>query len=307
MKPLVVARGVVKRYGAFTAVDGVSFQVMEGECFGILGPNGAGKTTLVRLMASLSPLTAGQITVDGLDVSRQGRQVRARIGLVPQHDNLDPELTAWQNLRVFSRYFGVPKAVAEERAGELLDFFHLRERARQRVETLSAGMRRRLIIARALINAPRLLVLDEPTTGLDPQARHLLWQRLRQLKTQGVTMVLTTHYMEEAEQLCDRLIIVHEGRVLAEGSPQALVERYAGREVAEVHLAPFQDEAPVLSRLTGASGLVWERAGDVLFIYARDSDGLDPALLRGMGERVVLRRANLEDVFLRLTGRGLAE
>ncbi len=307
MKPLVVARGVVKRYGAFTAVDGVSFQVMEGECFGILGPNGAGKTTLVRLMASLSPLTAGQITVDGLDVSRQGRQVRARIGLVPQHDNLDPELTAWQNLRVFSRYFGVPKAVAEERAGELLDFFHLRERARQRVETLSAGMRRRLIIARALINAPRLLVLDEPTTGLDPQARHLLWQRLRQLKAQGVTMVLTTHYMEEAEQLCDRLIIVHEGRVLAEGSPQALVERYAGREVAEVHLAPFQDEAPVLSRLTGASGLVWERAGDVLFIYARDSDGLDPALLRGMGERVVLRRANLEDVFLRLTGRGLAE
>ncbi len=307
MKPLVVARGVVKRYGAFTAVDGVSFQVMEGECFGILGPNGAGKTTLVRLMASLSPLTAGQITVDGLDVSRQGRQVRARIGLVPQHDNLDPELTAWQNLRVFSRYFGVPKAVAEERSGELLDFFHLRERARQRVETLSAGMRRRLIIARALINAPRLLVLDEPTTGLDPQARHLLWQRLRQLKAQGVTMVLTTHYMEEAEQLCDRLIIVHEGRVLAEGSPQALVERYAGREVAEVHLAPFQDEAPVLSRLTGASGLVWERAGDVLFIYARDSDGLDPALLRGMGERVVLRRANLEDVFLRLTGRGLAE
>jgi lipooligosaccharide transport system ATP-binding protein len=307
MKPLVVARGVVKRYGAFTAVDGVSFQVMEGECFGILGPNGAGKTTLVRLMASLSPLTAGQITVDGLDVSRQGRQVRARIGLVPQHDNLDPELTAWQNLRVFSRYFGVPKAVAEERSGELLDFFHLRERARQRVETLSAGMRRRLIIARALINAPRLLVLDEPTTGLDPQARHLLWQRLRQLKAQGVTMVLTTHYMEEAEQLCDRLIIMHEGRVLAEGSPQALVERYAGREVAEVHLAPFQDEAPVLSRLTGARGLVWERAGDVLFIYARDSDGLDPALLRGMGERVVLRRANLEDVFLRLTGRGLAE
>ncbi|HXG41257.1 MAG TPA: ABC transporter ATP-binding protein [Dehalococcoidia bacterium] len=307
MKPLVVASGVVKRYGPLTAVDGISFQVQEGECFGILGPNGAGKTTLVRLMASLSPLTAGQITVDGLDVARQGRQVRARIGLVPQHDNLDPELTAWQNLRVFSRYFGIPRAVAEERAAELLDFFHLRERARQRVETLSAGMRRRLIIARALINAPRLLVLDEPTTGLDPQARHLLWQRLRQLKAQGVTMVLTTHYMEEAEQLCDRLIIVHEGRVLAEGSPQSLVERFVGREVAEVHLAPFQDDAPVRSRLAGIEGLAWERAGDILFIYARSSDGLDPALLRGVGERVVLRRANLEDVFLRLTGRGLAE
>jgi lipooligosaccharide transport system ATP-binding protein len=307
MTALVVAQSVLKRYGAFTAVDGISFQVEEGECFGILGPNGAGKTTTVRLMAALSPLTAGQITVDGLDVARQGRQVRARLGLVPQHDNLDPELTVWQNLRVFSRYFGIARAVAEERADELLEFFHLRERARQRVETLSAGMRRRLIIARALINAPRLLVLDEPTSGLDPQARHLLWQRLRQLKAQGVTMVLTTHYMEEAEQLCDRLIIMHEGRVLAEGSPPSLVERYAGREVAEVHLSPFQDDAPLLARLAGAEGLSWERAGDVLFVYARGRDGLDPALLRGVGERVVLRRANLEDVFLRLTGRGLAE
>jgi lipooligosaccharide transport system ATP-binding protein len=307
MSALVVARGVVKRYRDFTAVDGISFQVEEGECFGILGPNGAGKTTTVRLMAALSPLTAGQITVDGLDVSRQGRQVRGRIGLVPQHDNLDPELSVWQNLRVYSRYFGIPRPLAEERAGELLAFFHLQDRAGQRVETLSAGLRRRLIIARALINAPRLLVLDEPTTGLDPQARHLLWQRLRQLKAQGVTMVLTTHYMEEAEQLCDRLIIMHEGRVLAEGSPQALVERYAGREVAEVHLAPFQDEAPVLSRLAGVEGLSWEKAGDVLFVYARGQNGLDPTLLRGAGERVVLRRANLEDVFLRLTGRGLVE
>lgn len=307
MPPLVVARGIVKRYGAFTAVDGISFHVEEGECFGILGPNGAGKTTTVRLMAALSPLTAGQLLVDGLDVSRHGRQVRARLGLVPQHDNLDPELTVWQNLRVFSRYYGIPRAVAEERAAELLEFFHLQDRARQRVETLSAGMRRRLIIARALINAPRLLVLDEPTTGLDPQARHVLWQRLRQLKAQGVTMVLTTHYMEEAEQLCDRLVILNEGRVVVEGSPQALVERYAGREVVEVHLGLDGDGEQVLARLAGVGDLSWERAGDVLFLYVRGEDGLDPALLRGVGERVVFRRPNLEDVFLRLTGRGLTE
>jgi lipooligosaccharide transport system ATP-binding protein len=307
MGTLVVARGLRKSFGSVVAVDGISFQVEEGEVFGILGPNGAGKTTTIRMVAGLSPPSGGELLVDGLDVSRHGRRIRARLGLVPQHDNLDPELTVRQNLLVYSRYFDLPRKLAEERIEEVLQLFHLKERENARIDSLSGGLRRRLIIARALINAPRLLILDEPTAGLDPQARHLVWQKLRQLQSQGITMLLTTHYMEEAEQLCDRLIILHQGRILAEGSPRELIEAYAGREVVEVR-SPTPKERTYLCALAARTGGVEvEETEDVVYLYLRRPDGLDPSAMRGMGMQVVYRRANLEDVFLRLTGRALVE
>ncbi len=307
MGALVVARGLLKRYGPLVAVDHISFQVAEGECFGILGPNGAGKTTTIRMVAALSPPTGGELLVDGLDVTRHGRQIRARLGLVPQHDNLDPELTVRQNLVVYSRYFDLPRRVAQERIDEVLQLFHLKEREDARIDSLSGGLRRRLIIARALVHHPRLLILDEPTAGLDPQARHLVWQKLRQLRGQGITMLLTTHYMEEAEHLCDRIIILHQGRILAEGRPQALVETYIGREVVEVH-GPTPGERRWLWALAArVPGVETEETEDAFYLYLRDSDRLDPGELRGVGRQVVFRRANLEDVFLRLTGRGLSE
>jgi len=307
MGTLVVARGLRKSFGSVVAVDGISFQVKEGEVFGILGPNGAGKTTTIRMVAGLSPPSGGELLVDGLDVTRHGRRIRSRLGLVPQHDNLDPELTVRQNLLVYSRYFDLPRKLAEERIEDVLHLFHLKERENARIDSLSGGLRRRLIIARALINAPRLLILDEPTAGLDPQARHLVWQKLRQLQSQGITMLLTTHYMEEAEQLCDRLIILHQGRILAEGTPRELIEAYAGREVVEVH-SPTPKERTDLCALAARTGEVEvEETEDVVYLYLRRTDGLDPSAMRGLGMQVVYRRANLEDVFLRLTGRGLVE
>ncbi len=303
---IIVARDLVKRYGDFTAVDGVSFSVRAGECFGFLGPNGAGKTTTIRMITCVSPVTAGQLTVDGMDVAREPRRIKAIVGVVPQEDNLDPDLSVRQNLRVYARYFDLPAPVADERIDELLALFQLTEKQHDRIDELSSGLKRRLTIARGLINAPKILVLDEPTTGLDPQARHLVWQKLRYLRSQGVTMLLTSHYMEEAAHLCDRIVVLHQGRIQAEGTPAELVERFAGREVIEVHLPP-EERAPVLERLADSDGVTVEEVEDVLYVYVRAADGFDRAALRIDADKVVYRRANLEDVFLRLTGRGLVE
>jgi len=306
MSDIIVARHLVKRYGAFTAVDGISFSVRAGECFGFVGPNGAGKTTTIRMITCVSPVTAGELTVAGMDVRREPRRIKAILGVVPQEDNLDPDLSVRQNLRVYARYFDLLRDVAEQRIGESLALFQLMEKRDDRIDSLSSGLKRRLTIARGLINAPKILVLDEPTTGLDPQARHLVWQKLRYLRSQGVTMLLTTHYMDEAAHLCDRVAIMHQGRIIAEGSPAELVERYAGREVVEVHLGP-EERLPVLERLADRDGVTVEEVEDVLYVYVRGGDGLDPASLKVAAEKLVFRRANLEDVFLRLTGRGLAE
>jgi len=307
MNEIVHARNLVKRYGDFTAVNGISFDVHSGECFGLLGPNGAGKTTTTRMIACVSPVTEGELTVDGLDVRREPRRIKSLLGVVPQEDNLDPDLSVRQNLAVYARYFDMPRAVADERIDESLALFQLQDKQHQTIWALSTGLKRRLAIARGLINQPKILVLDEPTTGLDPQARHLVWQKLRYLRSQGVTMLLCTHYMEEASHLCDRLVIMHQGRILVEGTPDALVEEHAGREVAELHLRGPQREK-VLARLAARPGLTVEEVEDILYVYARTADGrADMAELAPESERVVYRHANLEDVFLRLTGRGLVE
>jgi lipooligosaccharide transport system ATP-binding protein len=307
MNVIVHARNLVKRYGDFTAVDGISFDIRSGECFGLLGPNGAGKTTTTRMIACVSPVTAGELTVDGLDVRREPRRIKALLGVVPQEDNLDPDLSVRQNLAVYARYFDMPRALAEERIDESLELFQLLDKQHQTIWALSTGLKRRLAIARGLINQPKILVLDEPTTGLDPQARHLVWQKLRYLRGQGVTMLLCTHYMEEATHLCDRLVIMHQGHILVEGAPDALVEEHAGHEVVELHLrGPERERA--LTQLEARPGLTVEEVEDILYVYARTSDGrADIAELVPESERVVYRHANLEDVFLRLTGRGLVE
>jgi lipooligosaccharide transport system ATP-binding protein len=307
MNEIVHARNLVKRYGDFTAVDGISFDIRAGECFGLLGPNGAGKTTTTRMIACVSPVTAGELTVDGLDVRREPRRIKALLGVVPQEDNLDPDLSVRQNLAVYARYYDMPRAQAEERIDESLALFQLLDKQHQTIWALSTGLKRRLAIARGLINQPKILVLDEPTTGLDPQARHLVWQKLRYLRGQGVTMLLCTHYMEEASHLCDRLVIMHQGHILVEGTPDALVEEHAGREVVELHLRGTEREK-VLAQLAARPGLMVEEVEDLLYVYARTADGrADIAELAPESERVVYRRANLEDVFLRLTGRGLVE
>jgi lipooligosaccharide transport system ATP-binding protein len=307
MNEIIHARNLVKRYGDFTAVNGISFDVHSGECFGLLGPNGAGKTTTTRMIACVSPVTEGELTVDGLDVRREPRRIKSLLGVVPQEDNLDPDLSVRQNLAVYARYFDMPRAVADERIDESLALFQLQDKQHQTIWELSTGLKRRLAIARGLINQPKILVLDEPTTGLDPQARHLVWQKLRYLRGQGVTMLLCTHYMEEAAHLCDRLVIMHQGRILVGGTPDALVEEHAGREVAELHLRGPEREK-VLARLAARPGLTVEEVEDILYVYARTTDGrTDMAELAPESERVVYRHANLEDVFLRLTGRGLVE
>ncbi|MDP2948785.1 MAG: ABC transporter ATP-binding protein [Chloroflexota bacterium] len=304
---IILARNLVKKYGDLTAVDTISFSVLGGECFGFLGPNGAGKTTTVRMISCVSPLTAGELLVDGLDVRSQPRRIKSILGVVPQEDNLDPDLTVRQNLVVYARYFDIPRALAEARIDESLALFQLQEKQHEPIRALSTGLKRRLTIARGLINQPKILVLDEPTTGLDPQARHLVWQKLRYLKGQGVTMLLCTHYMEEAAHLCDRLVIMHRGRILVEGSPAELVAEHAGREVVELHLRGPEREK-VLAEVASRPGLTVEEVEDILYIYARTADGRAAIadLMLG-GEKVIYRHANLEDVFLRLTGRGLLE
>ena len=305
---IIQARELTKRYDDAVALAGISFAVEIGECFGLLGPNGAGKTTTMRLIAGLSPLTSGELIVRGMDVRKEGRRIRAILGVVPQEENLDSDLTVLQNLSVHARYFDIPKAEALRRAEEGLSLFQLTERRHASVDTLSGGMKRRLLIVRALMNEPRVLILDEPTTGLDPQARHLVWEKLRYLQSQGVTLILCTHNMEEAARLCDRLAILHQGRVLAQGTPQHLVEEYAGREVVEVIMEEAEARQALLAHLAGRPGLWVETGEDALYIYSRGEDGRQAlAELATGADRVVYRRANLEDVFLRLTGRGLVE
>jgi lipooligosaccharide transport system ATP-binding protein len=307
MEPgIVIANDLVKRYGDFTAVDSISFSVAPGECFGILGPNGAGKTTTIRMISCLSPVTSGGLTVDGMPVQTSPRRIKSILGVVPQEDNLDPDLSVRQNLRAYSRYFKMPGDVAAERIDDVLELMQLSARQKDRIDALSGGLKRRLTIARGLINEPKILILDEPTTGLDPQARHLVWQKLRLLQQQGVTMLLTTHYMEEAARLCNRVIILHKGKIIAEGDPKAMIERYAGRDVIEVWAEGDERDA-VLRRLEGVNGVTVEEVADQLFLYVRADNGFDASVLNIDEERIVQRRANLEDVFLKLTGRAIEE
>ncbi|MFD3976809.1 ABC transporter ATP-binding protein [Streptomyces cyaneofuscatus] len=304
-EPLVHAEALVKRYGDFTALDGVEFEVRPGQVFGLLGPNGAGKSSTMRMISCISKPTEGTLRIFGMDAVANGPAVRARIGVCPQQDTLDPELSLLQNLTVFARYFGIPRATAAARAADLLAFVRLKDRAGHRVDSLSGGMKRRLSIARAMINDPELILLDEPTTGLDPQARHLLWERLDQLRRRGITQILTTHYMDEAEQLCDWLVVVDGGRVVATGTPGGLIAQHCTKEVVELRLR--QADAPMdeLNRL----GLRVEMLPDRALIYADDGEAAASAVHRsGIEVRSVLvRRGGLEDVFLHLTGRTLAD
>ncbi len=304
---LIRARALTKRFGAFTAVDAIDFDVAPGESFGFLGPNGAGKTSAMRMIACVSPVSDGELSVLGMDPRADGPRIRARLGVVPQQDTLDMELTVAENLAIYGRYFDLPRSLIRERVAELLDFVQLSERARDQVESLSGGMKRRLTIARSLINEPDLLLLDEPTTGLDPQARHLLWDRLYRLKQRGVTLVLTTHYMDEAEQLCDRLVVMDKAKIVAEGSPRELIERYSTREVTELRFAPGAAEA-LDGRLDGIAQRV-EHLPDRVLLYVDDGEAAAIAVhQRGLKpETVLVRRSSLEDVFLRLTGRSLVE
>ncbi|TMF40237.1 MAG: ATP-binding cassette domain-containing protein [Chloroflexi bacterium] len=304
---LIRARGLTKRFGSFTAVDAIDFDVAHGESFGFLGPNGAGKTSTMRMIGAVSPRSDGELSVLGLDPELAGPSIRARLGVAPQQDTLDTELTVRENLVIYGRYFGLSRAECGRRADALLEFAQLTERAGDPVEPLSGGMKRRLTIARALINEPDLLLLDEPTTGLDPQARHLLWDRLYRLKQRGVTLVLTTHYMDEAEQLCDRLVVMDKARIVAEGSPRELIERYSTREVAELRFpAGIQDSLD--GQLDGLAERV-ELLPDRVLLYADDGEAAAVAVhQRGLRpETVLVRRSSLEDVFLRLTGRSLIE
>ena len=305
--PLIRARHLTKRFGTFTAVDGIDFEVAPGEAFGFLGPNGAGKTSTMRMIGCVSPVTDGELTVLGLDPGRDGPRIRSRIGVVPQQDTLDTELTVEDNLVIYGRYFGMARREARRRAGELLDFVQLADRADSQVEPLSGGMKRRLSIARSLINQPDLMLLDEPTTGLDPQARHLVWDRLYRLKQRGTTLVLTTHYMDEAEQLCDRLVVMDKAKIVAEGSPRQLIDRYSTREVTELRFAPeVQDRLD--HQLDGLAERI-ERLPDRVLLYTDDGEAtVGAAHERGLRpDTVLVRRSTLEDVFLRLTGRSLIE
>jgi lipooligosaccharide transport system ATP-binding protein len=306
--PLVHARGLVKRFGERVAVDGIDFDVHKGEAFGFLGPNGAGKTSTMRMVGCVSPLSGGSLSVLGLDPVQNGSEIRARLGVVPQQDTLDFELTVRENIVIYGRYFGLPRAQLRQRADELLDFVQLTERADDRVEPLSGGMKRRLTIARSLVNDPDVLLLDEPTTGLDPQARHTVWDRLFRLKQRGVTLILTTHYMDEAEHLCDRLVVMDKAKIVAEGSPLALISRYSTREVVELRFGLDQQPEEIASRMDGLARRI-EALPDRLLLYTDDGDatahrvhelGLQP-------DTMLVRRSTLEDVFLHLTGRRLID
>ena len=307
MSQIINARGLLKRYGELVAVDGIDFSVAKGECFGLLGPNGAGKTSIIRMITCVSPLTGGELHVDGMDVMKDGRRIKAILGVVPQEETLDPDLTVWQNLSVYARYFDIPAPVARRRATEMLELFQLLDRRGEVVDSLSGGMKRRLIVARALINEPKILALDEPTTGLDPQARHMVWQKLRYLQSQGITLLLTTHYMEEAVHLCDRLVVMHLGRILAEGTPAQLIRQHVGSQVLELRLNDGQRPA-ALATLRSRDGLRLEDVEGVICAFGPTQDWESlVAELATFGDGVRLREATLEDVFLQLTGRGLQE
>jgi len=304
VEPIVQVTDLVKQFKTITAVNGISFDVQPGECFGILGPNGAGKSSTIRILTAISPATSGQVTVDGLDVARHPRKVKAILGVVPQDENLDTDLPVLQNLLVYSRYFRMQKDVALANAREALEFFQLTDRANDKVDTLSGGMKRRLIIARALLNRPKILVLDEPTTGLDPLGRHRVWERLLELRHQGITTILSTHNMEEATALCQRIVIMDEGKIIAQGPPADLVQQFAGKEVVEVR-PPFGRLEQVRADLS-SRGMQVETAGTALLVNSNNNAALERELAAD-GLQVLYRTANLEDVFLRLTGRGLSE
>ncbi|HYS39717.1 MAG TPA: ABC transporter ATP-binding protein [Pseudonocardiaceae bacterium] len=304
---LVSATGLVKRFGSFTAVDGIDIDVRPGEAFGFLGPNGAGKSSTMRMVACVSPRSAGDLRVLGMDPDLDGPAIRARIGVVPQSDILDNELTVRQNLQVYGRYFGLSRAHVRAKATELLAFAQLTERGDDPVEPLSGGMKRRLTIARSLVNDPELLLLDEPTTGLDPQARHLLWDRLFRLKQDGVTLIITTHYMDEAEQLCDRLVVMDGGRIVAGGTPAELISRYATREVLELRFVPGE-QAAALTKVRTLTERIEELPDRLLLYTANGEDTLAAAHHAGVRpQSSLVRRSTLEDVFLRLTGRSLVD
>src|SRR3954452_19075549 len=305
--PVIAARDLVKKYKDFPAVDGISFEVEPGESFGLLGPNGAGKSTTMRMIGAVSTRTGGDLSILGLDPDRYGPEIRSQLGVVPQADNLDTELRVRDNLIVYGRYFGLPSGRVRKRADELLAFAQLEDKAKAKVDDLSGGMKRRLTIARALINDPRILLLDEPTTGLDPQARHILWDRLFRLKEQGTTLLLTTHYMGEAEQLCDRLVVVDKGAIMAEGSSASLIKDYSTREVVELRFGSEKNQDAAIT-LAGVGDRI-EVLPDRVLIYAHDGEAaLNEAIHRGLQPITSLvRRSSLEDVFLRLTGRSLIE
>jgi lipooligosaccharide transport system ATP-binding protein len=305
---LVHARGLVKRFDELVAVDSVDFDVRSGEAFGFLGPNGAGKTSTMRMIGCVSPPSSGTLRILDLDPLTQGAEIRARLGVVPQQDTLDFELTVRENVIIYGRYFGLPRAELRKRADELLAFVQLTERADSRVEPLSGGLRRRLTIARSLVNNPDVLLLDEPTTGLDPQARHTVWDRLFRLKQRGVTLILTTHYMDEAEQLCDRLVVMDKGKIAAEGSPQELIRRYSTREVVELRFRLDERPEEIAGRIDGLARRL-EALPDRLLLYTDNGD-LTASRVHQLGlepESVLVRRSSLEDVFLHLTGRTLVD
>ncbi len=304
---MIVAKNLTKKYGDFVAVDGIDFEVKKGESFGLLGPNGAGKSTTMRMIASTSQRTSGELTVLGLDPNTHGPQIRAHLGVVPQQDNHDRELKVSENLYIYGRYFGLARKYLKSKIEELLDFAQLQEKRDVKVDELSGGMQRRLTIARGLINEPEILMLDEPTTGLDPQARHILWDRLFRLKEQGVTLVITTHYMDEAEQLCDRLIVMDKGKIMAEGSPADLIKQYSSKEVLEVRFGSARN-AEVGEKLSKLGDRV-ETLPDRILIYSEDGEKI-LAQIHRLGfepQTSLVRRSSLEDVFLRLTGRTLVE
>jgi lipooligosaccharide transport system ATP-binding protein len=302
---LIHARGLLKRFGDLVAVDGIDLDVRRGEAFGFLGPNGAGKSSTMRMIGCVSPVSGGTLRILGLDPEVDGPGIRARLGVVPQQDTLDTELTVRENVLIYGRYFGLSRRELKPKIDELLDFVQLTERAGDKVEPLSGGMKRRLTIARSLVNDPELLLLDEPTTGLDPQARHVVWDRLFRLKQRGVTLVLTTHYMDEAEQLCDRLVVMDHGRIVAEGSPRQLIEKYSTREVVEVR---FEAERAESGALSGVGERV-EELPDRILVYTNDGDAAAAAIAeRGLPPHsTLIRRSTLEDVFLHLTGRTLVD
>jgi len=302
---VIRARGLTKRFGELLAVDHIDLDIELGECFGLLGPNGAGKTSTIRMIHAVSPVSAGSLYVLGIRVDESPAAVKRQVGVVPQEENLDPDLSPIENLLAFARYYDIPRAEARQQAISLLDFMALTARAESPLNELSGGMKRRLLIARALLHCPRLLILDEPTAGLDPQARHLVWQRLRHLKAQGVTQVLTTHHMDEAAQLCDRVALMHAGHILCQGKPTDLVREKVGEEVIEMRIEEAL-HTRFLALLDGRS-FHWERAGDTLYLYCADGRSLLPILSALRPTHLLHRPASLEDLFLKLTGRSLQE
>jgi lipooligosaccharide transport system ATP-binding protein len=303
--PIIQIRGVVKVFGSITAVAGVDLDIDRGECFGLLGPNGAGKTSLVRMIVGVSPISQGSIVIDGKDIVREPRIIKADLGVVPQEDNLDPDLSVVENLTTFARYFDIPGGEARQRAMDNLRLFELQDRQKAKIEELSGGMKRRLLIARALTNRPKLLVLDEPTVGLDPQTKHLVWRRLRTLKAQGTTLLLCTQNMDEASFLCDRLAVMNEGRIVALGTPPELIAKRGGSQVIEVRVRSAERKAWVLSRMS-ERGLQWQEMEEAIYVFQRDGQALGDDLA---SELLVVNQhvPTLEDVFLKLTGRSLKE